>query len=301
MSKLQTKRTNLEKRKIDLIKESICVYEKCMECKTLYKEGRLCFTNIEDFVDDKGNSCLFRLKEMCHELFRHSDEANYKEKLYDITVGYIFHEAMKLRENLYQLEYYKPNCEKNICDFTEIEKKIVHELNLLVKKAEKRLKEGLKEVKILLRELVAQLRDLINLYKDNYLLPRFIFENERSLITIYGRAGYKRLLKELYKDGRQILLLKAAKSYLDSEYFDISRGLLRKATLMDKDDRTAGFLYMYSSAFHFYFKNKFSKALIFAQNALSINLEGDNDMPAYKERLKNLLTDIKRELNRKKF
>ena len=55
---------------------------------------------MEEFVDDRGKSCLYRLKEMCHDLFRNADEAGYKEKLYDITVGYIFHEAMKIREHL---------------------------------------------------------------------------------------------------------------------------------------------------------------------------------------------------------
>ena len=146
------KTTNLEKKQIDLIRESILVYEKCMECRNLFNSKDLCFENIEGLVDDRGRSHLFRLKEMSHDLFRNSDDASYKEKLYDITIGYIFHEAMKLRENMYQLEYYRPQCNIVLHTLTDQEKKVVHEIGLLVKKAEIRFKEGFKEIKVLLND-----------------------------------------------------------------------------------------------------------------------------------------------------
>ena len=54
------KTTNLEKKQIDLIRESIYVYEKCIECRSLFDSKDLCFANIEEFVDDRGKSHLFR-------------------------------------------------------------------------------------------------------------------------------------------------------------------------------------------------------------------------------------------------
>ncbi len=50
------------------------------------------------------------------------------------------------------------------------------------------------------------MRDLIKIYRDNYLLPRFMLDNERSLITIYGKKGYKGLLDEMYEHGRTTLI-----------------------------------------------------------------------------------------------
>lgn len=291
---------NQEKNKIDLIKESICVYKKCMECRNLYKNKALCFSHIEDFVDDRGRSCLFRLKEMCHTLYRKSDDATYKEKLYDMTVGYIFHEAMKLRENLYQLEYYRPNYTKELDQLTAVEKKIINEINTLTKKAEKRLKEGFKEIKKLLKELVAQLMDLIKLYKDSYLMPRFILENQKDLIMIFGRKGYERLINELYRDGREMLMLKAAISYIESEYYDLSKGLLKKVLLMNKNNEVAKFLLFYCLAHFYYFKNKLHRALNFAKNALSINIVSqENDLKAYREKLDELIKEIQKELKKK--
>lgn len=291
------KLANLQKKQIDLIRESMCVYTKCMECKDLYKAGKLCFATIEDFVDDRGKSCLFKLKEMCHELFRNSDEASYKEKLYDITVGYIFHEAMKLRENLYQLEYYTPGYNGAAQELTSQEKKIVHEIESLVKKAEKRMKEGFKEIKILLRELVGQMKDLIKLYQGNYLLPRFIFENEKSIIRIYGRKGFADLIGELYKDGRTRLMMRAAESYLTSEYYEHSRSLMHRVVALDKNNDVALFLYQYASAFYFYYRNMLSKALRCARNAASMKLDAETTQ-TYGGPLKRLIVDLSKEVNK---
>ncbi|MCX5809094.1 MAG: hypothetical protein NTX36_06960 [Proteobacteria bacterium] len=295
---MKTEMTNLEKKQIDLIKESICVYTKCVECITLFKRNQLSFAKIEEFVDDKGKSCLFKLKEMCHELFRTSDEAHYKEKLYDITVGYIFHEAMKLRENLYQLEYYRPNRDNVSERLTNFEKKIVHEIESLTKKADKRLREGLKEIRVLMKELVGQLKGLICLYDSNYLIPRFVLENEKALIAIYGKKGFENLLNDLYHDGRPLLLYMAAKSYLESEYYEIARNLFRKISKMDNENKTATFFYMYASAFYFYFKNMFSRSFIFAQHATGMDV--DDELIKHKDSLRNLIADISKEIKKTK-
>lgn len=295
---VQTKMTNLEKKQIDFIKKSICVYTKYFECKTLFKNNQLSFVNIEEFIDDKGKSCLFRLKEMCHELFRTSDEAHYKEKLYDITVGYIFHEAMKLRENLYQLEYYRPNCDKVSDGLSDSERKIVREIGTLSKKADKRLREGIKEIRVLMKELAGQLKGLIKLYDKNYLIPRFILEDEKSLVTIYGKKGFEALLNDLYNGGRPLLVQMAAKSYLDSEYYGIARNLFKKISRMDNKNKKAAFYFMYASAFYFYLKNMFSRSLALAENAIEMDVE--DELMHYKGLLRHLAVDISAEIKKTK-
>ncbi|MBA4418501.1 MAG: hypothetical protein C0392_11435 [Syntrophus sp. (in: bacteria)] len=292
-------RANIEKKQIDLIKESICVFTKCMECRDLFREGSLCFERIEDFVDDRGKSCLFRLKEMCHDLFRNSDEASYKEKLYDITVGYIFHEAMKLRENLYQIEYYKPKYGIGSHELTPLENKIVREIGMMIQKADKRLKEGIKELKPLLNELIEQMKGLIRLYKNNYLIPRFIFENEKTLIRVFGKKGFEALLSDMYRDGRVLLMFKAAQSYLESEYHELARDLFRRVASLDNKNRQAQFLFMYTSAFHFYFKNRPSRAQSYAEKALA--MPGDHhQMAVYRESLRKLSRTLSEETKKVK-
>jgi hypothetical protein len=282
-----------------LIKESINAYQKCIECRSLFDGRNICFADIEEFVDDRGKSHLFRLKEMSHELFRNSDDASYKEKLYDITVGYIFHEAMKLRENMYQIEYYRPQRDIALHTLTDQEKKIVHEISLLVNKAEIRLKEGFKEIKVLLNELVGQLKDLIILYKNNYLLPRFVFENEKSLRKIYGKKGFENLLNIMYSDGRRLLILKAAQSYLESEYYDTARMLFKKVLHLNRQDLSVLFFHMYSSAYYFYFKNMFTRSLMLAEKARDLKTD-DKIKNIYMDSLNRLIFDLSKEMTKRK-
>lgn len=291
--------TNLEKKQVDLIKESICVYTKCMDCRALFRNKTLNFAKIDDFVDDKGNSCLFKLKEMCHVLYRNSVEAHYKEKLYDITVGYIFHEAMKLRESLYQLEFYRPNSYKVTEKLVDSEFKIVREIEHLMKKTEKRLTEGFKEMRLLMKELVGQLSGLIMLYKDNYLIPRFVLKNEKMLISIYGKKGFRSLINELYHDGKPLLLYKAAESYLESEYYDIARRLFKKVSIIDRQDKSAEFFYMYASAFYFYFRNRFTRTLAFGDKA--VNMDMNVEYEGYKIKLRALMDEVTKEVKNKRL
>lgn len=292
---------NLEKKQIDLVRESLSVYKTCNECIDLFKSGQLRFSVMEEFVDDRGLSCLYRLKQMCHELFRNAVEASYKEKFYDMTVGYIFHEAMKLRENIYQLEYYTPMYDtlSGSNELTAAEKKLVREFDVLIRKTRKRLDEGLKEVKVLLREMVAQLKDLLKLYKDNYLLPRFMLENGKAFVRIYGKKGYHELLSEMFEQGRATLVLRAGLSYLDSEYYHVARKLFQKVMLIDALDGMARFLFLYASAFSFYFKNRFAISRTFADEALA-EQAGRPDLGKYAEALNNLKQDLSREMKQMK-
>ncbi len=293
------KTTNLEKKQIDLIRESIRVYEKSIEFRNLFNTKSISFADIEEFIDDRGKSYLFNLKEMSHELYRNTGDTSYKEKLYDITIGYIFHEAMKLRENMYLLEYYGPQYDIDILTLSEQEKKTVHEIGILVNKARKKLKEDLKEIKILLNDLIGQLRDLIILYKNNYLMPRFIYENEKSLKNIYGKKGFENLLNSAYADGKHLLVFKAGQSYLESEYYDKARLLFKKAMRLNGQGIPVLFFYYFTSAYYFYFRNMFTKALTLAEKARNMKVAGNID-ERYMVSLNILISDLTKEIKKKK-
>ncbi len=293
--------SNLEKKQIDLIKESLSVYQLCVEVMDLYARGELSFSRMEEFVDDRGKSCLYRLKQMSHDLFRNVEEATYREKFYDITVGYIFHESMKLRENVYQLEYYRPQYETLVAsdELTALEKKVIHEFDVLIMRARKRLKEGLKEVKMLLKDLVVQLKDLLKLYRTNYLLPRFLLENEKALVKLYHKKGYAELLLDMYERGLSTLIYKAAQSYLESEYYGCAKLLFQKLSVVDNDDDgRAKFMYLYASAFSSYFKNRLSRALNLAQQALALSATS-GDAAVYDQSLQTLVADLEKELKKR--
>ena len=60
----------------------------------------------------------------------------------------------------------------------------------------------------------------------------------------------------MYENGRTTLILKAAISYLESEYFQIARGLLQKVIKIDRSNATAKFLFLYASAYNCYLQEQ---------------------------------------------
>jgi hypothetical protein len=179
-----------------------------------------------------------------------------------------------------------------------LEKKVIHEFDVLILKARKRLKEGLKEVKMLLKTLVVQLKDLLKLYRTNYLLPRFILENEKALIKIYQTKGFSDLLNDMYEHGRSTLIYRAGQSYLDSEYYGSAKLLFQRAANMDRSDTRARFMFLYASAFASYFKNRPVRALRCAQEALALGMNTDDIQP-YSQAMEQLIADLSRDLKKR--
>jgi hypothetical protein len=53
--------------------------------------------------------CLWSLKDDCHQLWRNADDVfDLNGSLLDWMIGSVFHEAMKLKENIYLFEFYAP-------------------------------------------------------------------------------------------------------------------------------------------------------------------------------------------------
>ena len=102
----------------------------------------------------------------------------------------------------------------------------------------------------------------------------------------------------MYEHGRTTLILKAAVSYLESEYFQIARGLLQKVIKLDRSNGTAKFLFLYASAYNCYLRNRFSMARIFAHEALA--MPPDKGVETYATALRNLLPRLAREMGQRR-
>ena len=120
-----------------------------------YKEGRLRFSDIGVWVDDKGQSLLYNLKEQCHSLFRYKGKKpiQKKEWLLDLVIGSIFHEAMKLRENIYQMEVYRPRYLQYKSKFgkPDYEKDYLQLFERIIQKAKQGVAEGMLENDLFLK------------------------------------------------------------------------------------------------------------------------------------------------------
>jgi hypothetical protein len=193
-----------------------------------YKEGHLHFSDIGKWVDDKGQSLLYNLKERCHSLFRYSGKGpiHKNEWLLDLAIGSIFHEAMKLRENLYQMDVYQPKYlqyKSKIGRSTyEYETNYLQQFERIMSKAEQGLQEGMEETQSLFKDAMAQLVHFFNENSKNPFLARFLLEHQPLLQKVYGFEGTKDVFNLMFKKGLSNAYYLAGRSYLQSQHYDLS-------------------------------------------------------------------------------
>ena len=184
-----------------------------------YKTHTLTFDDVEEFVTDKDPTVpLFNLKESCHMLFRYQEEEHCsdEEKLLDLAVGSIFHEAMKLRENLYQLEVYKPRYLQiqDSKETSDYERNLLQEFIKIGARTEKRLAESVKETKRLLRDTLNQLAHLLPRYKNNHALMRFLLRNKEFMQQAFGQRKGLKIIADMFPGGLAEAYAREGQGYL---------------------------------------------------------------------------------------
>jgi len=229
-----------------------------------YRKGTLTFAQIESFVDDRGKSLLFQMKEICHALFRRNAVAGMeKEPLVDLAIGTIFHEAMKLREDLYQLEVYgaKLRTLEAKEGRTRYEDDFLRQLRKITRRAEVRLDEEMDETRTLFRETSEQLKTLLADFGSNGLLVRFFHENVDLVQKVYGGGGVEDLLDLMYPGGYAQSLAAAGKSYLESARFDRAEACFRQSIERGYADALAPHYLAFSRGMALYYAAKLEEAL----------------------------------------
>jgi hypothetical protein len=242
------------------------------------KEGRLLFSDIGNWVDDKGESLLYNVKEQCHAIFRYIETGPFhkKEWLLDLAIGSIFHEAMKLRENLYQIEVYRPKYlqYKLKAGKSAYERSYLQQFERIISKAEQGLGEGMEETRSLFRDAMAQLIDFFKESAGNRYLVRFLLENQPLLRKVYGSKRAKEIFNVMFKKGLLDAYSFAGRSYLESEHYDLSSLNFSKALKIDPHHRDLQFLLNFSLGMNAYYKNANSKALSYLSRLVPFRLSG---------------------------
>jgi len=243
------------------------------EIEGLHRQGKLRFSHVEPLIDDRGQSLLYRLKENCHVLFRNRDDESSHggEKLLDLAVGSVFHEAMKLRENLYQVDTYKPRYSGIRLRNSPYQQVLMERFEKIVLRAEQAIGEGVADITDFFTDILDQLLDLIQGYKDNDLLVRFLITNRRLFVRVYGRKPFERLLNTMFEKGLVEAYTDAAMSYLRSAYYEMACHLFAKAIRLNPGDGKLRFLYGYAKGFDAYYANNYKKSLRFFGELLDFN------------------------------
>jgi tetratricopeptide (TPR) repeat protein len=243
-----------------------------------YRDGTLRFLDIGDWVDDKGQSLLYNLKQQCHSLFRYTEKVPIQknEWLLDLAIGSIFHEAMKLRENIYQLEVYRPKYVqyklKAGKSSSAYESDYLQQFERIISKAEQGLEEGMEETRSLFKDAMTQLPDFFKENSRNPYLVRFLLERQPLLQRVYGVKKAKEVFDTMFERGLPDAYVLAGQSYLTSEHYDLSIHYFSKALKMDPLNHELQFFLNFSLGMNAYYQNAYSKALSYFAKLVHLRL-----------------------------
>lgn len=200
---------------VDIARDFLSAHDLLGELFESHRAHSLRFKQVQRLASDNDDSVLFRLKERCHGLFRDPHDPRMRRRtLLDLAVGSLFHEAMKVRENLYQLEVYGPKVRELSRDLQGESSELFVEFERILDAAEERLAEAVEESRALLEQTRNQLLRVLSDHDEKGLIARFFFEHAEQAERVFERP-LSALLAELHGDPAEGTL-RAAMSYLES-------------------------------------------------------------------------------------
>jgi hypothetical protein len=219
---------------LEILRDFLEVDRLVREVARRHRSHGLRFPELAALIRDDEGSVLFRLKERTHALFRGPGgvvrSATHREALFDLAVGSLFHEAMKLRENLYQREVYGPRVRALQSDAEEESKALFDEFEKMLGAVDDRLDEGVRELETLSHRTADQLRLLIADLRDDGAV-RFVIERPAEVEAVFG-IPLDALLEEMYGSVAEGFA-SAGRSYLASGSFGSARDCFARALAQD--------------------------------------------------------------------
>jgi hypothetical protein len=178
---------------------------------------------------------LWNLKDQCHNLFRNSGtKANLYEHLFDWTIGSIFHEAIKLKEDAYQMETYKPLLEQANCQHNAVLTRIVRDYFEVIEDARKNLVEEIERINHLFSKALLHLIEILPLHRDNILLVRYLLENTKQLSEkVFGKQVLNQILRAMFPHGLASAYLCVAEKCMQSGWYRDAARYLKKSLRLD--------------------------------------------------------------------
>jgi len=236
-----------EEKKDFLIKDLVDEYCKTRvffdELYKQYKKGDLEFQKMRLWVGTElKKGALWNLKDLCHSLFRDRElKIGVRELLFDWTLGSIFHECMKLKEDVYQLEAYWPRY-KEIEESKDVPFEIKDMLRgyaPVVKKTEEDLKKGMGGIDYLFSKATMQLRDLLPKYSKNGLLIRLLIDKEDIVNAVFGKDTLAQIFDSMFPGRFEEAYYIAGKNLLEGGWHKKAIELFKKALTLNPNNSSA--------------------------------------------------------------
>jgi len=190
------------------------------------------YKRMETWVGSENNKGpLWQIKDLSHRLFRNNaSKKNLYEQLFDWTIGSIFHESIKLKEDTYQINSYKPLLDFAVNNYKHDKKlsKIINENFKLIEKADADVKKELDNISELFTKAVMYLKEIFIIHKDNELLLKYLIENKTPLEKVFSTGAQGSIFAKMFENGINDALLYAAQKMRENGWHEDSDKYLKK-------------------------------------------------------------------------
>ncbi len=192
--------------------------------------GAVSFPVLRGLVGEPMNKgLLWRLKDKAHHLFRNAEEYTPAGALLDWTLGYIFHESLKLMEDAHQYQYYVPQ----LAAFQGLEQPGgVAGLLAGLFVIQEQTRESMGRETARLECLFIKARKLFCLYfsgKAGHRPLARLLHDKNALIRDAFQEDYEPLLLAVYGDEPERMHVEAAHSLLESARCEAAAGAVAAA------------------------------------------------------------------------
>jgi len=174
---------------------------------------------------EKGR--LWELKDLCHLIWPgHDLEQDMRGSLIDWLLGSVFHESMKLKENIYLLNTYGPTaiCLPRFSTMVDVETLIHRIASDAVRQIE--------QISILLGQAGYMLRMLLPELAGNLLVARLLVEQEETVRKIWGEE-VEDLLADTFAGSAGRGFCAVGRSYLSGQWYPQALTMYKRALACD--------------------------------------------------------------------
>jgi hypothetical protein len=204
--------------------------------------GLVAYTLLDTWIGTESKKGpLWNLKDECHRLFRNNVQtSNLYEHLFDWSIGSIFHETIKLKEDAYQLEAYRPLLELEVYRQDATFTAIINESLAVIENAYSSLADELLRIRQLFLKALGHLKLIFPSHRNNMLLVRFLLDNDKLLShKVFGDRYCTALLAVMFPEGLYNAYLSVARHCMVNGRQESAGRYLKKAASLAPDNTEA--------------------------------------------------------------
>ncbi|MDH5524362.1 MAG: hypothetical protein OEY01_10280 [Desulfobulbaceae bacterium] len=166
---------------------------------------------------------LWKLKDRCHQLWRHADPAReINGCLLDWVLGSLFHESMKLKESIYMFQFYGPLAQAMIKqNQPETIKFCGMECHSFIESIGNDIKSQMENLLLMFTQAKSLLRTMLPELAGNLLLIRFLLENPEVAHSLWGES-MEEIFADIFPDSPEYGFCAAARSYQEGNWFTMA-------------------------------------------------------------------------------